>query len=120
VPIGIVSNAVGQVEADLAELGICGVDTPGAATVVCVVDSHVVGVSKPDPGIFRLALEALGLPASPRIAYVGDTVFYDVRAATAAGLSPLLHDPFGYHREDPHPSGPHRNLDDLKQLLEYV
>jgi putative hydrolase of the HAD superfamily len=120
VPIGIVSNALGQVEGDLAALGICGVDTPGAARVVCVVDSHRVGVSKPDPGIFATALTALGLPASPRIAYVGDTVFYDVRASAAAGLSPLLHDPFGYHRDDPHPSGPHRNLDNLEQLLGYV
>jgi len=120
VPIGIVSNAGGQVEGDLAELGICGLDTPGAARVVCVVDSHVVGVSKPDPAIFRTALEALGLPASPRIGYVGDTVFYDVRASAAAGLSPLLHDPYGIHRADPHPSGPHRLLPDLKSLLDLV
>ncbi len=118
VPIGIVSNAGGQVQGDLAALGICGLDTPGAAKVVCVVDSHVVGVSKPDPAIFRTALEALGLPASPRIGYVGDTVFYDVRAAAAAGLSPLLHDPYGIHRADPHPSGPHRLLPDLKSLLD--
>jgi putative hydrolase of the HAD superfamily len=120
VPIGIVSNAGGQVEGDLASLGICGLDTPGAAPVVCVVDSHVVGVSKPDPGIFEPALKALGQPASTRIAYVGDTVFYDVRASAAAGLSPLLHDPFGYHRADPHPSGPHRNLNRLEDLLDYV
>jgi len=120
VPIGIVSNAGGQVEGDLASLGICGLDTPGAAKVVCVVDSYVVGVSKPDPAIFRTALEALGLPASPRIGYVGDTVFYDVRASTAAGLSPLLHDPYGIHRADPHPSGPHRLLPDLKSLLDLV
>jgi putative hydrolase of the HAD superfamily len=120
VPIGIVSNAGGQVEGDLAVLGICGVDTPGAAKVVCVVDSHVVGVSKPDPAIFTSALEALGLPASPRIGYVGDTVFYDVRASAAAGLTPLLHDPYGIHRDDPHPSGPHRLLPDLEALLTLV
>ena len=120
VPIGIVSNAGGQVEGDLASLGICGVDTPGATRVVCVVDSYVVGVSKPDPAIFRTALDALGLPASPRIGYVGDTVFYDVRAAAAAGLTPLLHDPFGIHQADPHPSGPHRLLPDLKDLLDLV
>ncbi|MCD5311707.1 HAD family hydrolase [Kineosporia babensis] len=117
IPIGIVSNAEGQVEGDLAALGICGVDTPGAARVVCVVDSHVVGVSKPDPAIFLHALDAMGIPASPRIAYVGDTVFYDVRAATAAGLTPLLHDPFGYHQRDPHPSGPHRVLPRLSDLV---
>lgn len=120
VPIGIVSNAGGQVEGDLSELGICGLDTPGAAKVVCIVDSHVVGVSKPDPAIFQSALEALDLPASPRIGYVGDTVFYDVRASSAAGLTPLLHDPYGIHRADPHPSGPHRLLPDLHSLLDLV
>jgi putative hydrolase of the HAD superfamily len=84
--------------------------------VACVVDSHVVGVAKPDPRIFEPALAALGLPASPRVAYVGDTVFYDVRAAAAAGLTPLLHDPFGFHAADPHPSGPHRTLPSLDAL----
>ncbi len=120
VPIGIVSNAGGQVEGDLADLGICGTDTPGAARVLFVVDSHVVGVAKPDPGIFAGALSALGLPASDRIAYVGDTVFYDVRASAAAGLTPLLHDPEGFHRADPHPAGPHRTLNRLSELLELV
>lgn len=120
VPTGIVSNASGTVEADLAELGICGVDTPGAAPVSCVVDSDVVGVRKPDPAIFRYALEELDLPASPRIAYVGDTVFFDVRSATAAGLTPLLHDPYALHVGDPHPTGPHRLLSRLADLLELV
>ncbi|GLY32971.1 HAD family hydrolase [Kineosporia sp. NBRC 101731] len=120
VPIGIVSNAEGQVEGDLARFGICGVDTPGVARVACVVDSHVVGVRKPDPAIFLHALDALGVPASPRIAYVGDTVFFDVRSATAAGLTPLLHDPYGIHEADPHPSGPHRVLSRLGDLLDLV
>jgi FMN phosphatase YigB (HAD superfamily) len=120
VPIGVVSNAGGQVEGDLARLGICGVGVPGAVPVVCVVDSHLVGVSKPDPGIFATALRALDRPASPRIAYVGDTVFYDVRAAAAAGLSPLLHDPYGHHRADPHPAGRHRILASLDELLDLI
>jgi putative hydrolase of the HAD superfamily len=127
VPVGIVSNAEGQVEGELARLGICAVvvtgddvPDPPPVPVACVVDSHVVGVSKPDPAIFEPALAALGLPASPRIAYVGDTVFYDVRAALAAGLTPLLHDPFGFHRGDPHPTGPHRTLRSLAELTALV
>jgi len=121
VPIGIVSNAGGQVEGDLARLGIAAlanaVDGTGAAPVVCVVDSHVVGVAKPDPGIFEPALTALGLAASPRIAYVGDTVFYDVRASAAAGLTPLLHDPYGLHTAEPHPAAP-RTISSLRELLD--
>ena len=128
VPIGIVSNAAGQVEGELARLGICAVVVHDVADaealppvpVACVVDSHVVGVAKPDPAIFAPALEALGVPASARVAYVGDTVFYDVRAAVAAGLTPLLHDPFGFHADDPHPSGPHRTLPSLTALAELV
>jgi putative hydrolase of the HAD superfamily len=127
VPIGIVSNASGQVEGELARLGICAVEVteadladPPPAPVACVVDSHVVGVAKPDPAIFGPALAALGLQASPRIAYVGDTVFYDVRAATAAGLTPLLHDPYGFHAADPHPSGPHRTLTTRSELTTLV
>ncbi len=119
VPIGIVSNAEGQIEGDLARLGICAVDTPGLAPVVCVVDSHVVGISKPNPRIFELALSALGLPASRRIAYVGDTVFFDVRASSAAGLTPLLYDPHGFHLADPHPAAP-ATITALEQLLELV
>jgi putative hydrolase of the HAD superfamily len=123
VPIGIVSNAYGQVERDLARLGICAVPADGqdgVTPVRCVVDSSVVGVRKPDPAIFTHAFDALGLPASERIAYVGDTVFFDVRASAAAGLTPLLHDPYGRHRADPHPSGPHRRLGDLAELLDLV
>jgi putative hydrolase of the HAD superfamily len=127
VPVGIVSNAAGQVAGELARLGICAVEVderdvadPPPVPVRCVVDSHVVGVAKPDPAIFEPALAALGLRPSTRIAYVGDTVFYDVRAALAAGLTPLLHDPYGFHTADPHPSGPHRTLKTLAALKTLV
>jgi putative hydrolase of the HAD superfamily len=129
VPVGIVSNAEGQVEGELARLGICAVTVTDAdvaagavppVPVSCVVDSHVVGVAKPDPRIFEPALAALGLAASSRVAYVGDTVFYDVRAAAAAGLTPVLHDPYGFHEADPHPSGPHRTVRSLAALAELV
>ena len=69
--------------------------------MLCVVDSHIVGVSKPDPVIFVSAIEALGIDRD-RIAYVGDSIRYDVRGATAAGLSPLLLDPYGDGASDGH------------------
>jgi putative hydrolase of the HAD superfamily len=53
-----------------------------------------VGVEKPDPAIFSLALDALGLPAE-RCIYVGDSVFFDVRGARAAGIEVLHLTPFG-------------------------
>ena len=125
VPIGVVSNAGGQIQAELARLGMCRTVVadgagPAGVLVACVVDSTVVGVAKPDPAIFIPALAAIGLPASPRVAYVGDTVTYDVRGADAAGLSPLLHDPCGLHAADPHPSGPYRTITRLEDLLGMV
>jgi putative hydrolase of the HAD superfamily len=95
VPIGIVSNAAGQVEAMLRYQGICQVGDGAGVPVAIVVDSTVVGIEKPDPRIFAPALAALGLPATLRVAYVGDSVVNDIGGAVAAGLTPLLYDPFG-------------------------
>ena len=63
----------------------------------CVVDSHVVGVAKPDPAIFAHA--AVHFPGiTPEcIAYVGDSVTLDVGGARAAGLHPILVDPYDDH-----------------------
>ena len=93
VPMGVVSNASGQIEATLRYRGVCQVGQGSGVPVLCVIDSHVVGVAKPDPAIFTFALDALGLPPG-RVGYVGDSVINDVGGATAAGLVPLLLDPF--------------------------
>lgn len=50
-----------------------------------VVTSAEAGVRKPDPAVFRLALERLDVPAS-RTLHVGDTA-HDRDAAAAAGLA---------------------------------
>jgi putative hydrolase of the HAD superfamily len=84
--LGIVSNADGRVEALLQRLGL-------AELVEFVIDSHAVGVSKPDPRIFRMGAERLGL-APERVLYVGDLYAIDVIGSRAAGLQPLLLDPF--------------------------
>jgi putative hydrolase of the HAD superfamily len=120
VRIGVVSNAGGQIQGELARVGLGQVGDGPGARLACVVDSHVVGVSKPDPAIFVTAVEALGLQPSPRIGYVGDLVCKDVRSAADAGLTPFLHDPYGLHDAEPTPSGPHRSLARLSQLLELV
>ncbi len=84
--LGVVSNAEGRVERDLSAAGYDGLF--GA-----VVDSHLVGVEKPDPAIFRIALERLG--ATPETAiYLGDVPAIDVEGARAAGIAPVLLDRF--------------------------
>jgi putative hydrolase of the HAD superfamily len=115
VPIGVVSNASGQIERMLIDEAICQVGDGDHTPVRCVIDSFVVGVAKPDPAIFTYALDLLGLDPSEDIAYVGDTIYNDVRGAEAAGLTPLLHDPYGFHA-----GGPHRTLAKLEDLLDLV
>jgi putative hydrolase of the HAD superfamily len=122
VPMGVVSNADGTVQAELRRLGVCyapdGQDLPAAGVEVgVVIDSTVVGVAKPDPAIFNIALDALGVPASRTVLYVGDSLRYDVTGALAAGLQPVHLDPHGFC---PAPDGhPHvRSLAELAGILE--
>jgi putative hydrolase of the HAD superfamily len=84
--VGVVSNADGRVEDLLRRVGL-------ADLVEFVIDSRSVGVAKPDPRIFRMGAERLGLRPEECL-YVGDLYGVDVMGARAAGLVPLLLDPF--------------------------
>jgi putative hydrolase of the HAD superfamily len=101
VPLAVVSNAAGQVAEMLERVGICQVGDGPCVPVRCVVDSHHVGVAKPDPAIFEFAAAHFAGIDRSRIVYVGDSVTMDVHGATAAGLRPVLLDPFDDHREAP-------------------
>jgi putative hydrolase of the HAD superfamily len=96
VGLAVVSNADGTVEEQLRLDEICQVGPGPGVPVEAILDSSVVGVSKPDPAIFRLALEALGVDAAHAI-HVGDTPAADVEGAWAAGVTPVLVDPYGLH-----------------------
>jgi 2-haloalkanoic acid dehalogenase type II len=63
-----------------------------------LVDSHLVGRRKPDPAIFRLALERLGVEARDA-AFVGDSYAHDALAARDAGMRAILLDPLELHPE---------------------
>src|SRR5262249_51318149 len=81
---GVVSNAEGRVERDLDGAGFAGLfDT--------VVDSHLVGVEKPDPRIFHIAIERMNADAA-RAIFLGDVPAVDIVGAKAAGLTPVLLD----------------------------
>jgi putative hydrolase of the HAD superfamily len=82
--LGVVSNAEGRVERDLDGAGFAGL-------FETVVDSHVVGVEKPDPGIFRIAMERMSVSPGTAV-YLGDVPAVDVAGARAAGLTPVLLD----------------------------
>jgi len=82
--LGVVSNAEGRVERDLSGAGFAGL-------FETVVDSHLVGVEKPDPRIFHIALERLGASAGSAL-FLGDVPSVDVVGAQAAGLTAVLLD----------------------------
>ena len=108
--LAVVSNATGTMEQQLAEHRICTADGAAAAQVAVVVDSDLVGVEKPDPAIFGIALDALGLPPDDCI-YVGDTVHFDVNGARAAGLRPVHLDPYRWC-----PGTDHAHVSSLAEL----
>jgi putative hydrolase of the HAD superfamily len=96
VRLGIVSNADGLIGQRLTEQGILQVGPGIGVNVECVIDSGAVGVMKPDPRIFHLALDAMGIGADDAW-YVGDMPGIDVVGARKAGIHPVLMDPFALH-----------------------
>ncbi|MGB3051087.1 MAG: HAD family hydrolase [Polyangiales bacterium] len=76
--LGIISNFCGNIQTICDEYGY-------SDYLSATLDSRHVGVSKPDPAIFGLAIRELGVEAGEAV-YVGDSFERDVRAAKAAGL----------------------------------
>jgi len=101
VKVAVVSNSEGKLQAFFEELDLM-------RAVDFIVDSGIVGVDKPDPRIFRVALDHFGVPAS-RALHLGDNFVTDVGGARAAGLRVALIDPFGHlagrHTDVPRVSG---------------
>jgi len=106
VRLGMVSNADGLMAQRMRELEILQVGPGLGVEVECVIDSGDVGVMKPDPRIFRIALDAMGIDGTAvedgRVWYVGDMPGIDVVGARRAGLRPFLVDPLGLHHDADH------------------
>lgn len=94
--LAIVSNADGNAEQRLRDDAICQIGPGQGAPVDVILDSSVVGIAKPDPRIFDLALDALGVAPEHAI-HVGDTPGADVDGARAADVHPVLVDPYDFH-----------------------
>jgi FMN phosphatase YigB (HAD superfamily) len=112
VPMGVVSNASGQIEGVLAR-GVCQVGAGSHVAMRCVVDSEVVGVAKPDPAIFDHALVHFADVERSRIAYIGDSVTMDIASSRGAGLHPILVDP-----HDDHPDASFERIRSLTELAD--
>lgn len=82
--LGVVSNFEEWLEQLLEELGV--IDFFRVRVI-----SGVEGMEKPDPRIFRLAMERAGVSPEGSV-YVGDNPEFDVGPAAAVGMHPVLID----------------------------
>lgn len=112
--LAVVSNADGSVEDQLRAHELCQTGPGPGVEVAAVLDSAVVGVAKPDPRIFELALETLAIEPGDAL-YVGDTAAIDVAGACAAGIAAIHFDPFGVC-----PDGNHAHATSLSQVAASV
>lgn len=101
VVVAIISNSEGALDRLFTDLDVL-------RHFDLVVDSGRVGVEKPDPRIFDLALDHFGIPKE-RALHLGDTFATDIVGARAAGIRHALIDPFmhyaGRHAEIPRVPG---------------
>jgi HAD superfamily hydrolase (TIGR01509 family) len=87
----VVSNANGTLRSAFDRLRL-------SQHVDLLLDSSDEGFEKPDPRLFRLALDRAGARADTTL-HVGDLYHVDVVGARAAGLHALLLDPFGLYEQ---------------------
>lgn len=80
--------------------------------------SGVLGIEKPDPRLFRMALERAGVTAA-RAAHVGDNPDHDCEAARAVGITPILIDRYDRHTAPSGPGGCLR-MTDLTRFANWV
>ena len=101
--LAVVSNANGTLCAHLDRLGL-------GRYAHCVLDSFDHGVEKPDPRLFRIALDRTGSSSETTI-HVGDLYYIDVVGARAANIRGVLLDEQGLYDEVDCPRV--RTLDEL-------
>jgi len=85
--LGMISNSNGWVEQLVMESGL-------RPYFHFVLDSRLVGVEKPDPRIFQIALDQVGISPAEAL-YIGDLYSIDVVGSRAAGMHAILLDPAG-------------------------
>jgi len=107
--LGVISNSVGTLEHQLRRLGL-------AERFDTIIDSAVVGIEKPNPAIFHLALRKAGIDASEAL-FVGDTYSTDIGGAQLAGLRGVLIDRVGAYSKVACPRI--SALSELGAVLEY-
>ena len=108
-PLVLVSNFYGNIATVLKEFKLDGIfDT--------IIESAVVGVRKPDPQIFTLGVEALGMQPD-EVVVVGDSMDKDIIPAAKAGCHTIWFKGEGWTNDpiDKSPAG--KVITDLTQIL---
>ncbi|MBN1692215.1 MAG: HAD family hydrolase [Dehalococcoidales bacterium] len=90
--LGMISNIERDMSSTLEKLGL-------SARLDIVVTSQDAGFTKPQPEIFRFALEKAGVKPGEAV-YVGDQYQVDVIGAESAGMKGILLDRDGYYKEN--------------------
>lgn len=108
----LVSNFYGNIQAVLKDFGLDGFFSR-------IVESSVVGVRKPDPAIYRLGVETMGLPAG-QVLVVGDSFSKDVMPAKKVGCKVAWLKGEGWGNEETDDSLPDVVITDLPDLLPYL
>lgn len=108
-PMVLVSNFYGNIATVLHEFGLDGI-------FLQIIESAVVGVRKPDPRIFTLGVEALGLPAA-EVMVVGDSIDKDIIPASKAGCQTVWFKGEGWTDDPVDASVAGQVITDLTELL---
>ncbi|HCN54287.1 MAG: HAD family hydrolase [Prevotella sp.] len=108
-PMVLVSNFYGNIHTVLSEFGLDGLFQD-------VIESAVVGIRKPNPKIFTLGVEALGLKPDECVV-VGDSFFKDIEPARQAGCKTVWFKGEGWTDQSYDETVPDRVITDLDQLL---
>jgi putative hydrolase of the HAD superfamily len=105
--LGVISNSVGTLAGQLQNTGL-------RDYFQAIFDSAIVGVEKPHPEIFQMALASAEVAANEAV-FVGDTHATDVGGAQLAGLHGVLIDRVNAY---PHPECPRiTSLPELDRVL---
>ena len=108
ISLGIISNWDSSLDSIIEGLGV-------SSYFKVIISSAVVGLYKPQPEIFELAIRELGAIAHETL-FVGDHVDADIRGAARAGITPILIDRENRFED----SEEYIRVQNLKDILKYL
>ena len=101
----VVSNTLhGELAQLLTRIKMCSV-SGDLVPVAAIIDSQIIGIEKPDPRPFQLALDALGESPANCI-HVGDSLHSDVAGANGVGMAAIHIDPLNLCDDREHGHSP--------------